>query len=68
MTAYICKMKLLVTQLWLTLCDPMDSLVSSVLEILQARKLEWVVAPSSRGSSTLRDRTCDPYVYLHGPA
>ena len=41
MTAYICKMKVLVTQLWLTLHDHMDcsSLVSSVLEILQARIL-----------------------------
>ena len=34
-----------------TLCDPMDcSLpVSSVLGILQARILEWVAMPSSRG-------------------
>ena len=57
MTAYICKMKVLVTQLWLTLCDPMDcsSLVSSVLEILQARILEWVAITFSRGSSQPRD-------------
>ena len=37
----------------LTLCDPMDSSLSgsSVHGILQARILEWVVMPSSRGSS-----------------
>ena len=37
----------------LTLCDPMDCspAVSSVLGILQVRILEWVVMPSSRGSS-----------------
>ena len=35
------------------LCDPMDCSPpgSSVHEILQARILEWVVMPSSRGSS-----------------
>ena len=30
---------------------------SPVLEILQARILEWVVMPSSRGSSPLKDQT-----------
>ena len=30
---------------------------SSVRGILQARILEWVAIPSSRGSSQLRDRT-----------
>ena len=36
----------------LTLCNPEDSSLpgSSVPEILQARILEWVVMPSSRGS------------------
>ena len=40
-------------QLCLTLCDPMDRNPpgSSVLGILQARILEWVDMPSSRGSS-----------------
>ena len=40
-----------------TLCNPMDCSPpgSSVHEILQARILEWVVMPSSRGSSPLRD-------------
>ena len=42
-----------------TLCDPMDGSLpgSSVHGILQARILEWVVMPSSRGSSQPRDRT-----------
>ena len=40
-------------QLYLTLCDPMDcSLLGfSVHGSLQARILEWVAMPSSRGSS-----------------
>ena len=42
-----------------TLCDPMDWSPpgSSVHEILQARILEWVAMPSSRGSSQPRDGT-----------
>ena len=42
------------------LCDSMDSLrlpVSSVHGIFQARILEWVAIPFSRGSSQFRDRT-----------
>ena len=41
-----------------TLCDPMDCSPpgSSVHGILQARTLEWVAMPSSRGSSQPRDR------------
>ena len=51
----------LVTQLCLTLCNPMDcsSPGSSVHRILQARILEWVTiltTPFSRGSLPLRDR------------
>ena len=44
-------MKVLVAQLCPTLCDPMDCSLpgSSVHGILQARILEWVVVPSSRG-------------------
>ena len=40
-------------QLCLTLCDAMDCSLpgSSVHGILQARILEWVAMPSSRGSS-----------------
>ena len=46
-------------QLCPTLCDPMDCIAhqpdSSVYGILQARVLEWVAMPSSRGSSQPRD-------------
>ena len=49
----------LVTQSCPTLCDPIDcsSWGPSVHGILQARILEWVATPSSRGSSQPRDRT-----------
>ena len=44
-------------QLCPTLCNPMhcNPPGSSVHGILQARILEWVAMPSSRGSSGLRD-------------
>ena len=44
----------------LTLCDPMDYSLpgSSVHGILQARTLEWVAMPFSRGSSLPRDWIC----------
>ena len=53
------KVKVLVTQSDLTLCNPMDCSLqdSSVHGILQARMLEWVVIPFSRGSSLPRDQT-----------
>ena len=43
----------------LTLCHPTDCSPpgSSVLGTLQARTLEWVAMPSSRGSSRPRDGT-----------
>ena len=46
-------------QLRMTLCDPMDYSPSGscVHGILQARILEWVAMPSSRGSSRPRNRT-----------
>ena len=46
-------------QLCPTLCDPVDCSPpgSSVHGILQARRLEWVAMPSSRGSSRPRDQT-----------
>ena len=47
-------MKVKVTQSCLTLCDPMDN---TVLEILQARILEWLAVPFSRGYSQPRDQT-----------
>ena len=43
-----------VAQSCLTLCDPMDYTVHG---ILQARILEWVAFPVSRGSSQPRDQT-----------
>ena len=46
--------KVKVTQLCPTLCNPMDYTVHG---ILQARILEWVGFPYSRGSSWPRDRT-----------
>ena len=51
--------KVLVTQLCLTLCNHMDCSPSgsSVHRILQERILEWVAIPFSRGSSQPRDRT-----------
>ena len=47
-------MKVKVTQSCPTLCNTMDYTVRG---ILQARILEWVSIPFSRGSSQLRDRT-----------
>ena len=51
-------MKVLVAQSCPTVCDPMDCSPpgSSVHGILQARILEWVAIPFSRGSSQLRDQ------------
>ena len=53
------KVRVLVSQLCLTLCDPIDCSPpgSSVHEILQARILEWVAFPFSKGSSQPRDQT-----------
>ena len=49
----------LVLVTWSCLCGPMDCSPpgSSVQGILQARILEWVAMPSSRGSAPPRDRT-----------
>ena len=54
----------------LTLFDPMDcsSPGPSVHGILQARILEWVAMPSSRGSSQPRDRTQVSFGLLHWQA
>ena len=48
------RKKVKVAQSCPTLWDPMDCIVHG---ILQARILEWVVFPFSRGSSQLRDQT-----------
>ena len=55
----ICTVLCLVAQLCLTLCNPMDSSPpgSSVHGILQARLLEGIAIPFSRGSSWPRDQT-----------
>ena len=47
-------MKVKVTQLSLTLYNPMDY---AVHEILQARIMEWIAISFSRGSSQPRDQT-----------
>ena len=53
------KVKVLVAQSCLTLCDPMDcsSPGFSIYGIFQARILEWVVIPFSRGSAQHRNQT-----------
>ena len=53
------KKKSEVTQSYPTLCNPMDCRPpgSSVHGILQARILEWVAIPFSRGSFQPRDQT-----------
>ena len=53
------NMKVKVAQSSLTLCNPVDSTVHG---ILQARILEWVAFPFSRGSSQPRDRTQVPCI------
>ena len=52
-------MKVLVAQACPTLCDPMDYSLpgSSVIKILQARILEWIAIPFSRGFLQPRDQT-----------
>ena len=56
--------KLLVTQSCLTLCSPIDCSLpdSSVHGILQARILEWVDIPFSKGSTWPRNQT---WGFLH---
>jgi len=51
------KVKVKVAQSRLTLCDPTDYTAHG---ILQARILEWVAYPFSRGSSRPRNRTRSP--------
>ena len=55
---YRCK-KVKVTQSFPTLCDLMDHTVHG---ILQARILEWVAFPFSRGYSQPRDQTQVSYI------
>ena len=51
---YDSEVKVKISQSCPTLCDPMDYTVHG---ILQARILEWVAFPSSRGSSQPKDQT-----------
>ena len=55
---------MLISQSCPTFCDPMDCTLpgSSVHRILQARILEWVDIPFSRGSSWPRDWTWVSYI------
>ena len=56
---YISMHMCLVAKSCPTFCDPMDCSPQSffVHEVFQARILEWVTMPSSRGSSWPRDQT-----------
>ena len=56
---YIFILLVIITQLCSALCDPMDYSPPgpSVVGILQARILEWVAIPFSRGSSRPTDQT-----------
>ena len=60
----LCMYACFVAQSCPTLCDPMNCGPpgSSAHGILQARVLEWVAMPSSRGSSWPRDQTLISYV------
>ena len=55
------KVKVKVTQLCPTLCDPMDCTVHG---ILQATVLEWVAFPFSKGSSQPRDWPRSPVLQM----
>ena len=59
LACWCAEVKVLVTQLSPTLCEPMDCSLpdSSVHGILQARILDCVAIPFSRGSSWPRDQT-----------
>ena len=65
---YLYEVKVLVAQLFPTLCDSMDCCMpgSLVHGILQKRILEWVAMPSSRGSSRPRAQTQVSYVSCIG--
>ena len=64
----VCCMLVQSLQLCPPLCDLMDSSPpgSSVHGILQARILEWVAMPSSKGSSPPQDWTCISYASCIG--
>ena len=59
MVNFMVKVKVLVAQSGLTLCDFMDCSLPgfSIHGMAQARTLEWVAISFSRGSSRPRDQT-----------
>ena len=61
------KVKLLVVQSYLTICNPMDYSLpgSSVHGISQMRILQWVAVFYSRGSSRPRNPICISLCLLH---
>ena len=64
------EVKVLVIQSYPTLCDPVDPTGFSIHGILQARILEWVAIPFSRGSSWPRDQTqvfCIAEIFFEPP-
>ena len=61
LSSYVMYIYMKVAQSCLTLCDPMDY-AYTVPGILQAKILEWVAFPFSRGSSQPRDRTQVSYI------
>ena len=65
---HVCSVNSVISVESVWLFDPMDCSPpgSSVHGILQARILEWVAMPSSRGSSWPRDRTCISYISCIG--
>ena len=65
-----CRYQVFYAQQHQTLCGPIDCSLpgSSVHGILQARILEWVAMPSSRGSSWPRDWTHISLCLLHWQA
>ena len=64
----VCVCVYMCAQSCLTLCDSMDCSLpwSTVHGVLQARILEWVALPFSRGTSWPRDWTCVSYVSCIG--
>ena len=60
----VCVCVCVIAQSWPTICDPMECslLGSSIHGIPQARMLEWVAIPFSRGSSQHRDQTLVSHV------
>ena len=65
-TISLMKVKVLITQSYPALCNPMDYSLpgSSVHGILQARTLEWVAMPSPRGSPNPGIKPASPALHV----